>query len=303
MKIRMNIDPHTLKNKKMKKRVILITGTNSGFGWLAAKSCAAAGHKVYATMRDTKGRNADKAMALGQQENIEVLDVDVTNGRSITDAVATIITKESRIDVLVNNAGIYATGIAETFTDNDLEKVMDVNVKGPWRIIRAALPHMRRQGEGLIINISSVAGRFSFPFQTVYNTAKFAIEGLTEGLHYEVRPLGVDVVMVQPGAFHTEVWGKIVHGSDIDLISGYGDLAKLPEQIGAGISQMFEAAKPNPQLVANAIVKLIDAPKGERPLRTVVDPTTGNFSETANKQVKEQYDNFLTAFGMQAMLS
>jgi NAD(P)-dependent dehydrogenase (short-subunit alcohol dehydrogenase family) len=287
----------------MKKKIVLITGTNSGFGWLAAKSCAAAGLKVYATMRDTKGRNADKAMDLGQQENIEVVEADVTNGPVVRNAVATIIKKEGRIDVVVNNAGVYATGIAETFTDNDFEKVMDVDVRGPWRIIRAALPHMRRQGEGLIINISSVAGRFSFPFQTVYNTAKFAIEGLTEGLHYEVRPLGVDVVMVQPGAFPTEVWGKIVNGSDTDLISAYGDLAKLPGQIGAGISQMFEAVKPDPQLVADAIVELIDAPKGKRPLRTVVDPTTGNFSETANRQVKEQYDNFLTAFGMQEMLS
>src|SRR5450631_3944595 len=97
----------------MKKKVILITGTNSGFGWLTANSCAALGHKVYATMRDTKGRNADKARDLVQHENIEVLDVDVTNGKSITDAIATIIKKEGRIDVLVNNAGVYAVGIAE----------------------------------------------------------------------------------------------------------------------------------------------------------------------------------------------
>jgi NAD(P)-dependent dehydrogenase (short-subunit alcohol dehydrogenase family) len=287
----------------MKKKVILITGTNSGFGWLTANSCADLGHKVYATMRDTKGRNADKARALGLQENIEVLDVDVTSGPSITDAVATIIKKEGRIDVVVNNAGIYAAGIAETFTEDDVDKVMDVDVKGPWRIIRAALPYMRRQGEGLIINISSVAGRFSFPFQTVYNTAKFALEGLTEGLHYEVRPLGVDVVMIQPGPFPTDVWGKIVSGSDTAVIAGYGDLAKVPEQIGAGIGQMFEAMKPDPQLVADAIVKLINTPGGKRPLRTVVDPATGNFSEIANKQVKEQYENFLTAFGMQSMLN
>jgi NAD(P)-dependent dehydrogenase (short-subunit alcohol dehydrogenase family) len=287
----------------MKKKVILITGTNSGFGWLTAKSCAGLGHKVYATMRNTNGRNADKARVLAQQENIEVIDVDVTNGQSVSEAVATIIKKEGRIDVLVNNAGIYATGIAETFTEDDVDKVMDVDVKGPWRTIRAALPHMRKQGEGLIINISSVAGLFSFPFQTVYNTAKFAVEGLTEGLHYEVRPLGVDVVMIQPGAFPTDVWGKIVKGSDVAVIAGYGDLAKVPEQIGAGIGQMFEAMKPNPQLVADAIVKLINTPGGKRPLRTVVDPATGNFSEIANGHVKEQYDNFLTAFGMQTMLN
>jgi NAD(P)-dependent dehydrogenase (short-subunit alcohol dehydrogenase family) len=287
----------------MKNKVILITGTNSGFGWLAANSCATLGHKVYATMRNTKDRNSEKATALAQVPNIQVLDVDVTNGKSITDAIATIIQNEGRIDVVVNNAGIYAIGIAESFTEDDLGRMLNVDVTGPWRIIRAALPHMRKQGEGLIINISSVAGRFSFPFQTVYNTAKFAIEGLTEGLHYEVRPLGVDAVMIQPGPFPTEIFGKIESGSDTSVIAGYGDLAKVPEQIGAGIGQMFEALKPNPQLVADAIVKLIDTPKGKRPLRTVVDPASGSFSETANAQVKEQFEHFLTAFGMKEMLN
>jgi NAD(P)-dependent dehydrogenase (short-subunit alcohol dehydrogenase family) len=287
----------------MEKKVILITGTNSGFGWLMANSCAALGHKVYATMRDTKTRNARKAEALVAQANIEVLDVEITSERSVNDAISTIIKKEGRIDVLVNNAGIYTVGIAETFTEGDLDKVLNVDVIGTWRTIRAALPHMRRQGEGLIINISSVAGRFSFPFQTIYNSAKFAVEGLTEGLHFEVRPLGVDVVMVQPGAFPTDVWGKIVTGSDSTVIAGYGDLANVPQQIGSGVGQMFETVKPNPQMVADAILNLIHTPKGKRPLRTVVDPATGSFSEIANKHVKEQYENFLTAFGMKEMLN
>lgn len=287
----------------MEKKIVLITGTNSGFGWLTANSCAILEHKVYATMRDTKGRNADKAKALAKQANIEVLDVELTNGKSVTDAINTIIRKEGRIDVLVNNAGVYATGIAETFTEEDVDKIMDVDLIGPWRTIRAVLPQMRKQRSGLIINISSVAGRFSFPFQTVYNVAKFAVEGLTEGLHYEVRPLGVDVVMIQPGAFPTDIFGKIVSGSDVSVIADYGELAKVPEQIGAGIGQMFETIKPNPQLVADTIVALINTPNGKRPLRTVVDPATGNFSEIANKHVKEQYDNFLTAFGMQTMLT
>ena len=254
-------------------------------------------------MRDTKGRNAEKARALAQQVNIEVLDMEVTNGKSVSDAVATIIEKEGRLDVVVNNAGVVTVGIAETYTDNDLDKVMDVNVKGPWRLIRAALPQMRKQGEGLIINISSAAGRFPVPFQSVYNSTKFAVEGLTESLHYEVKPLGVDVVMIQPGAFPTEIFAKIMTGSDATVIAGYGDLARIPEQMGIGIGQMFEALKPNPQLVADAIVLLINTPAGKRPLRTVVDPVTGSIIEMANEQVKEQYGHFLSAYGMQGMLS
>src|SRR4051812_43866121 len=105
----------------MEKKVILITGTNSGFGWLAVNSCAALGHKVYATMRDTIGRNAHKVKALIQQSNIEVLDVEVTNGNSVKDAITTILKNEGRIDVVVNNAGVYAIGIAETFTDKDVD--------------------------------------------------------------------------------------------------------------------------------------------------------------------------------------
>ncbi|PWT77659.1 MAG: oxidoreductase [Bacteroidetes bacterium] len=286
----------------MKKKIILITGTNSGFGWLTAQSCAALGHKVYATMRHVTTKNADKARFLSEDSNIEVLDVEITSSNSVVDAVASIIKKEGRIDVLVNNAGVYATGIAETFTEYDFEKVMDVNVKGSWRTIKAVLPQMRRQGEGLIINISSAAGRFSTPFMSMYNSSKFALEGLTEALHYEVRPLGVDVVMIQPGAFPTEIFGKILSGSDTGVIESYGELAKVPELIGAGVMQMFEAIKPNPQLIADAVVHLINTPAGKRPLRTVVDVATGNLVEAANKNVGEQYANFLAAFGMQGML-
>ncbi|MFN8416685.1 MAG: SDR family NAD(P)-dependent oxidoreductase [Cytophagaceae bacterium] len=183
----------------MSKKIVFITGTNSGFGWLTANSCAALGYKVYATMRDTKGRNAEKAKQLSQVENIEVIDLELTNGKTVSEAISNIIAKEGRIDVVVNNAGYYAGGLAESFTEEDLEQMFNVHVKGPWRTIRAALPQMRKQQEGLIINISSGLGRFSAPFMTVYNGAKFAVEGLTEGLHYEVRPLGVDVVMIQPG--------------------------------------------------------------------------------------------------------
>jgi NAD(P)-dependent dehydrogenase (short-subunit alcohol dehydrogenase family) len=287
----------------MDKKVIVVTGTNSGFGWLIANSCAALGHKVYATMRDSKGRNAEKAELLSQTPNIEVVEVEITNSEQVSNAVADIIAKEGKIDVLVNNAGYFAGGLAETFTESDLEKMLDVHVKGAWRTIRASLPQMRKQGEGLIINISSSLGRFSSPFMTVYNSAKFALEGLTEGLHYEVRPLGVDVVLIQPGAFPTDIFGKASTGSDNSFIHEYGDLAKIPDQIGAGMGQLFETVKPNPQSVADAVIQLINTPKNKRPLRTVVDPATGTFTEKANQHVSEEYKNFITAFGMESLLN
>lgn len=286
----------------MRQKVIVVTGTNSGFGWLIAKTCAELGHKVYATMRNKGTNNSVRSNLLSEYENVEVLEVELTSARSVKEAVDAVIKKENRIDVLVNNAGVYATGLAETFTEYDLDKILDVNLKGNWRTIKAVLPHMRRQGEGLIVNVSSVAGRFSTPFMSMYNSSKFALEGLIEALHYEVRPLGVDVVLLQPGAFPTEIFGKIISGSDASVLSGYGELAKVPEQMGAGVMRMFQAVKPNPQLVADAVVGLINTPNGKRPLRTVADVATGNIVETANSSVADAYASFLHAFGMQGLL-
>jgi NAD(P)-dependent dehydrogenase (short-subunit alcohol dehydrogenase family) len=287
----------------MSKKVILITGTNSGFGWLHAHTLSKAGHTVYAAMRNTNGKNKEKADALAQLENVHVLEMEISNPESVKAAVAKIIGNENRIDVVVNNAGNFMGGIAETFTEQDIDKLYDVHVKGTWRTIKEVLPQMRKQGEGLIINTSSVLGRFSSPFMTFYNSAKFAVEGISEGLHYEVRPLGIDVAIVQPGAYPTDIFGKAEYGSDSAIIEGYGELANIPEQIGIGIDQLFETVKPNPQSVADAVLKLVELPKGQRPLRTVVDAVTGQFVEEANGNVQAGYNQFVSAFGLQALLN
>ncbi|MFT6868740.1 MAG: NAD(P)-dependent dehydrogenase (short-subunit alcohol dehydrogenase family) [Cyclobacteriaceae bacterium] len=286
----------------MDKKIVFITGTNSGFGYLTAKTCAEKGYAVYASMRDTQGRNLERAQELSAIQNITVVDLDIANGDSVSKAIASIIEKEGRLDVVVNNAGYFGGGLAEAYTESDVDKMFDVNVKGTWRVIKSSLPQMRKQGDGLIINTSSGVGRFAPPFMTIYSSSKFAVEGITEGLHYEVRPLGVDVVLIQPGAYPTEIFGKSTYGSDHDAAAGYGDLAKVPEQIGAGMGQMFEAMKPNPQMIPDAIIKLIETPKGKRPLRTVVDAMTGTIVDKANNDVKQGYTEFLTAFGMKDML-
>lgn len=287
----------------MSKKVVLITGTNSGFGWLTANSVAALGHKVYATMRDTQGKNADKANALSQVANITVLDVTLTDETSVKEAFDTVIAKEGTIDVLVNNAGVALFGVAESATTADVQRVFDVNVIAPWRLMKLTLPFMRKQSEGLIINVSSGWGRFSPPFSAVYGASKFALEGLSEGLHYEARPLGVDVAIIQPGAFPTEMSQKIQAGSDTSVVDDYKLIAEVPEKMFNALSQMFETVKPDPQNIADAVVKLINLPKGKRPLRTVVDPSTGEIVKTANEAVQVEYDRVLTAFGMKDLLS
>ena len=287
----------------MSKKVVLITGTNSGFGWLATKSVAALGHKVYATIRDAEGKNAEKAKALAQIENVTVLDVSLTDETSVKKAIDAIIAKEGTIDVLVNNAGAAMFGVAESSATDDVQRMFDINVFAPWRLVKLALPFMRKQSEGLIINVSSGYGRFSSPFSVVYSASKFALEGLSEGLHYELRPLGVDIAIIQPGAFPTEMSQKIQVGSDASVADDYRAIADVPNKMFAAIGQMFETAKPDPQDVADAVVNLINLPKGQRPLRTVVDPATGEIVKSANNAVSVEYAKVLTAFGMKELLA
>lgn len=286
----------------MSKKIVLITGTNSGFGWLTANSVAALGHQVYATMRDTKGKNADKAEALSQVENITVLDVSLTDETSVKNAIDVVVTKEGVIDVLVNNAGVTMFGMAESATPADLQRIFDINVTAPWRLMKLALPFMRKKSEGLIINVSSGYGRFSSPFFAIYSASKFALEGLSEGLHYEVRPLGVDVAIIQPGGFPTEMSQKIQSGSDASVVDDYKAIAEFPEKMFSAMGQMFETLKPDPQDVADAVVNLINLPKGQRPLRTVVDPSVGEVTKTANDAVTVEYAKILTAFGLKELL-
>jgi len=286
----------------MNKKVVLITGTNSGFGWLTVNSVAALGHKVYATIRDTQGKNAAKAKELAQVENVTVLDVSLTDETSVKNAIDTIISIEGKIDVLVNNAGISMFGVAESYTTDDVQGMLDVNVIAPWRLMKLALPFMRKQSEGLIINVSSGWGRLSAPFSVVYAASKFALEGLSEGLHYELRPFGVDVAIIQPGAFPTEMSQKIQTGSDPSVVDDYKAIADVPNKMIAAIGQMFETTKPNPQDVADAVVKLINLPKGQRPLRTVVDPSTGEIVKRANDAISVEYAKVLKAFGMEELL-
>jgi NAD(P)-dependent dehydrogenase (short-subunit alcohol dehydrogenase family) len=286
------------------EKVVLITGTNSGFGKITARMLSEKGYKIYAGMRNVTSRNSDAAEELKKWDGVTVVDLDVTDAGAVNSVVEDIIAKEGRLDVLINNAGVFTSGITQSFTEEDLERVYDVNVKGPWRLLRATLPQFIKQKDGLIINVTSVLGRFSAPFMTIYNSSKFALEGLVEGSHFELKGLGIENVLVQPGAFPTELAAKTMTGSDESVLEGYGEIAEIPQKIGESLHQLFNSEHaPNPDLVAEEMVKLIELPKGERPLRVVVDPLTGQFAEKANEEVYTQYKGFLNAFGMGEMIS
>ena len=209
-------------------KTILVTGASSGFGRDTAETLAAAGNKVFAGVRDITGRNRAIAGEL-RAKGIEPVELDVTDDASVTAAVAAVLNKSGgRLDVVINNAGIASAGVSEGFTPEQVRKVFEVNVFGVQRVLRATLPVLRGQGDGLVINIGSILGRVTFPFFGLYGASKFAVEALTDSYRYELSQLGVDVVLIQPSAYPTNMWASAQQPVDAARGVSYGEIGAQP---------------------------------------------------------------------------
>src|SRR5215472_2983420 len=251
-------------------KTVLITGASSGFGRDAAETLAHAGHRVFASMRDTADRNRPHAAAL-RARGIHVVELDVTDDASVERGVAEVFADTERLDVLVNNAGIGSAGVSEAFVTDQMRALFDVNVFGVQRMLRAVLPAFRRQGEGLVVNIGSILGRVTFPFLGLYGASKFAVEALTDSYRYELSQLGVDVVLVQPSAYPTNMYAAAQKPATGELAKSYGETAEVPGKILKTFMTLFQGENaPNPQDVATAIDKIVATPAGSRPDRVVV---------------------------------
>jgi NAD(P)-dependent dehydrogenase (short-subunit alcohol dehydrogenase family) len=275
------------------KRTAVITGASSGFGLLTAKAFAAAGWRVYATMRDAAGRNAGVAGEL-RTLGIGIAELDVTSDASVEAAAKTILTEAGAVDVLVNNAGTAFFGIQEAFTPAAVERQFATNVFGPLRVNRAFLPSMRERRSGLVVYISSGVGRFIVPFGGIYTASKWALEALAETSSYELAPFDVDVAIVEPGAFGTNIFSVISSADDTARVAAYGDVAKLAEARVAGIEASSAGRDPND--VAKVILHLANLPAGARPLRT---PVPDNPVVSAiNEAVAPIQGKLLESFGL-----
>ncbi|MEO1263582.1 MAG: SDR family oxidoreductase [Bacteroidota bacterium] len=179
-------------------KTVLITGSNSGIGKLTAELFARKGWQVIATMRNTA-----KAGSLASIKNVHIYELDVTDMGSIQSSQNTILRDFSTIDVVINNAGFGVYGAFELASEEDIDRQWAVNVKGLMMVTKAWLPHFRKNEEGLFINISSVAGIASYPLGSLYISSKWAVEGFSEALYYEVRPFNIRIKLVEPGGFKT----------------------------------------------------------------------------------------------------
>jgi NAD(P)-dependent dehydrogenase (short-subunit alcohol dehydrogenase family) len=281
-------------------QVVLITGSSTGFGRLFAETLARKGHTVFATMRDPAGRNAKNASeirTLAEKDSlpIYVLDLDVTDDASVQRAVDAAVGKAGRIDAAINNAGYYLSGLAEAVTTEQAQRLMDVNFFGPVRVNRAVLPHMRRQRSGVLMHISSGAGRVVLPSAGFYCASKFALEALAESYSYELASQGIESVIVEPGQYETPVFGNTVVAADEARTHTYGAAKQIPAKINGALS----STAGNAQEVADVVLRIIETPAGEKQLRYFVGPQDFGVDQI-NALLKQVQTNVLEALGLAA---
>lgn len=238
----------------MDKKVALVTGGSSGIGEAAARRLQEAGFAVYAA-----ARRVDRMAGLAAS-GIRTIALDVTDEESASDAVQAIVAAEGRIDVLVNNAGYGSYGSLEEVPLAEAQAQLDVNVMGLARLTQLVLPHMRSQGSGTVVNISSMGGRFATPMGAWYHASKYAVEGLSDAMRLEVNRFGINVVVIEPGSITTE-WGSIA-ADKLRSTSGRGPYAEQADAMAASLensSQPGAQMTSPPDVVARAVVKAATA--------------------------------------------
>lgn len=245
--------------------MVLITGCSSGFGLESALYFARRGHTVVAGVRRPTGATDLRRRLDAEALAVEVVALDVTSDDSVATVVSDALERHGRIDVLVNNAGV---GLQAAIEDTDPEvarALFETNVFGPLRLLRSVLPAMRRQGHGVVVNVSSLAGKVSAPFGGIYSATKFALEAMSEALHYEVAPFGIRVAVVEPGSYSTGLGAKrLVAGEE--NASPYADLSGRWDQAAGRLPGRDRPG--DPAEVAAAIYDA--ATRDDHPLRRLV---------------------------------
>ena len=234
-------------------KVAVITGSSSGIGYETSLTLARNGLLTYATMRNLdKGENL-KSVATKENLPIRINQLDVTNDVSVKNAVQAILSETGKIDVLVNNAGYGLNGAFEDLAIDEIKAQYETNVFGLIRTTQAVLPIMRRQKSGIIVNISSGAGRFGFPGGSAYVSTKFAVEGLSESISYELEPFGIKVVIIEPGVIRTN-FVTVVAKKSQDPNSPY---SQIMQKMATVIENMMKNSSSSPDLVAKVVLNAV----------------------------------------------
>lgn len=289
--------------------VVLITGAATGIGHLTAQALAAAGHTVYASMRNIAGRNAEHANELvdlgrRKRQDLRVVELDVTSQESADAAVATVLHEAGHLDAVVHNAGHLYVGYVEAFTAEDVAHLFDVNTIGVHRVNRAVLPHMRARGSGTLLYVGSTTSVVVPPFLGPYVASKAGADALAQVTAYEVNPLGIETTIVMPGPFTqgTEHFPNASHAGDAERAAGYAELDPMVARNEEATEALFPPdVDAHPRVVAEEITRVLGLPAGTRPFRTVVDFSQAGV-EGVNTVMRQAQEEFVTRLGFRELL-
>ncbi len=243
------------KNMTEGEKIAVVTGSSSGIGFETSLLLAKKGFRTYATVRNLEKAKAIRDISEKGELPIQVVELDVDNDKSVKDAIARINDESKRIDVLVNNAGYALVGALEDLSMDEIKAQFETNLFGAIRVMKAVLPTMRKQqGGGTIVNISSMGGRIAFPFDPAYHGTKFALEGVTESVHYETEPFGIKVVLIEPGIIGSNFLrnAKLAQMA-VEPSSPYAPMVQTLQKVAPSF---YDQATP-PEEVAKAILKVV----------------------------------------------
>jgi NAD(P)-dependent dehydrogenase (short-subunit alcohol dehydrogenase family) len=295
--------------KPASSKIIVVTGASSGFGAMTVRALADAGHVVYAGMRGISARNKAAAADAEQYATehdvaLRPVEMDVSDQQSVDAAIDGILAETGRLDVVVHNAGHMVLGPAEAFTPGQLAAVYDTNVLSTQRVNRAVLPHLRAQGDGLVVWVGSSSTRGGTPpYLAPYFAAKAAEDALAVSYAAELARFGIDTTIVVPGAFTTGTnhFANAGHAEDAAVAAAYETkYAGLMDQVGARLAQLAPDDA-DPSEVARQIRTVVDTPKGRRPFRVHIDPADDG-SEAVNELGDRIRRDFYARIGLTDLL-
>ena len=268
-------------------KVALVTGSSSGIGFETSLALARNGYHTFATMRNLGKDEKIKQIIEKEDLSVEILELDVDSEESVNRAIKTVSEKKGRIDVLVNNAGYGMWGTVEDVSIDEFKKQFETNFFSIIRLIQKVAPIMRKQGSGNIVNISSVAGRIGFPVSPAYISSKFALEGLSESLRFELMPFGVNVIIIEPGVIKTNFFDSMKLSEKSQQDSTYKEIT---DKVISGVKMMAEMGT-DPKEVSDTVMKAL---KDEKPLpRYVVGNDAMMFLEAKKMKTDAEFENYL----------
>ncbi|HVH95931.1 MAG TPA: SDR family oxidoreductase [Bacillus sp. (in: firmicutes)] len=272
-------------------KVALVTGSSSGIGFETAILLARSGYHIYASMRNIKKSKKITDMADKENLSLQFVELDVNNDNSVKDAIDKIVGEKNRIDVLVNNAGYGLFGSLEDMSLEEIKSQFETNFFGVIRVIQNSLPIMRKQqGGGFIVNISSVGGRMSVPVLSAYNSTKFALEGMSESLSYELEPFGIRVVIIEPGFIRTNIMNSSILSKKSQVPNS--PYFSLTQKVAKHFNSMVnDPSSTHPEEVAKTILKAITSES--RQLRYTVGNDADSIIQAKKTMLDADFENLI----------